>query len=109
MLSRKLLSTGLIFCGDSVLPFDLKGDVESPYFFVVKAAFCVVGTYVPATGGAWVPSGAVSKAGPKVGSAPCNPPPAGWQALGTCPRGDCVARMRAASLPHIREGHGAPQ
>lgn len=33
------------------------------------------------------------KAGPKVGSAPCNPPLMGWQALDAGPRGDCVACM----------------
>lgn len=33
------------------------------------------------------------KAGPMVGSAPCNPPLMGWQALDTDPRGDCVACM----------------
>ena len=41
-------------------------------------------------------SAAGSKAGSKVGSAPCNPPPIGWQALIAGPRGDCVALMRPA-------------
>lgn len=50
----------------------------------------------PATGGGWEVFGCVSKAGAKVGSARCNPPPMsdGMGRAGS--RGDCLASMRPA-------------
>ena len=63
------------------------------YFGIESGVAGVSGAGWPATAGALVRVGAVSKAGLEVGSAPCNPPPMGCQNLIAGPRGDCVARM----------------
>lgn len=47
----------------------------------------------PATGLPWVLADKSSRAGNKVGPAPCNSPPLGICILGAAPRGNCVALM----------------
>lgn len=48
-----------------------------------------LGSWWPATGGAWASDRAVSKAGNKVGTLLRNPPPVGGGNLWPRPRGDC--------------------
>ena len=52
------------------------------YFGIESGVAGVSGAGWPATAGAWLRVGAVSKAGSKVGSAPCNPPLMDWQSPG---------------------------
>lgn len=47
----------------------------------------------PATGLPWVLADKSSRAGNKVGPAPCNSPPLGICIPGAAPRGNCVALM----------------
>ena len=52
------------------------------YFGIESGVAGVSVTGWPATGERWAVVGAVSKAGNKVGSAPCNPPLMDWQSPG---------------------------
>ena len=55
------------------------------YFGIESGVVVVSMVERPATGGAWVLADSFRKAGPEVGSAPCNPPPIGFASPGKLP------------------------